>query len=149
MAVERPEPAAPTSTGDGQFKMRFIRSDGISFNSTNITAAATSTPYSTPAFLGSTARSLAIAVTDQEGFTVDGRPGLWHAVFGVYTITLRPPTIIPVQAQCLASLLEAGLPPVHEQSIDVIRLAPTDARCGTYTVRAAHPAPTPTPSGKP
>jgi len=113
-------------------------------------AAARQLAALTPAFLGSAARSLAITVTDLEGFTVDAAPNLWHAVFGVYTITLRPPTIIPSQAQCLASLVAAGIPGAPpERDIDVIRLAPTDARCGTYTVRAAHPAATPTPSAKP
>ncbi|MGZ6313874.1 MAG: cell division protein FtsQ/DivIB [Candidatus Limnocylindrales bacterium] len=146
LAAAAPDPGLPVV--DDQRGVSAGLVVGASLDPSDL-AAARQLAALTPAFLGSTARSLAIAVTDQEGFTVDGRPGLWHAVFGVYTITLRPPTIIPVQAQCLASLLEAGLPTVHEQSIDVIRLAPTDARCGTYTVRAAHPAPTPTPSGKP
>ncbi|MFI5262623.1 MAG: cell division protein FtsQ/DivIB, partial [Candidatus Limnocylindrales bacterium] len=94
----------------------------------------------TPAFLGSGAASLALAVTDDEGFTVDAQPGLWHAVFGVYTATLRPPTIVPAQVQCLASLL-AG----HEASLAIIRLAPSPNRCGTYTERSAHPTPSPGP----
>ncbi len=103
----------------------------------------------TPAFLRSAAGSLALAVTDDEGWTIDAGPDLWHAVFGVYTVTLRPPTIIPLQAQCLASLLAAGGPSLREQSFDVIRLAPTDSRCGTYTVKTAHPAASPSPSAKP
>ena len=97
-------------------------------------AAARQLAALTPAFLRSAAGSLALAVTDDEGWTLDAGPDLWHAVFGVYTVTLRPPTIIPCQAQCLASLLAAGGPSLREQSFDVIRLAPTDARCGTYTV---------------
>ena len=113
-------------------------------------AAARQLAALTPAFLDSSAHSLAITVTDEEGFTLDAAPGLWHAVFGVYTITLRPPTLIASQAQCLASLVGAAMPGAPpERSLDVIRLAPTDARCGTYTLRTAHPGPTATPSGKP
>ncbi|HTS14453.1 MAG TPA: hypothetical protein VMH24_02225, partial [Candidatus Sulfotelmatobacter sp.] len=101
----------------------------------------------TPGFLGSQATTLSLAVTDDEGFTLDAGPGLWHAVFGVYTIAVRPPTIVPQQVQCLASLI-AGSPQtrVAEASMDVIRLSLGPARCGTYTVRTAHPTASPAPS---
>lgn len=95
----------------------------------------------TPGFLGSAATGLTLTATDEEGFTLDAQPGLWHAVFGVYTTTLRPPTIVPAQVQCLASLI-AG----HETVLDVIRLAPSSSRCGTYTLRGAHPTASPRPS---
>ena len=98
----------------------------------------------TPAFLGSSATSLALAVSDDEGFTLDAQPGLWHAIFGVYTVTVRPPTIVPQQVQCLSSLL-AG----REATLAVIRLAPTTARCGTFTTRSAHPTASPTPRPSP
>ena len=65
----------------------------------------------------------------------------WHAVFGFYTPTLRPPTLIARQAQCLASLIAAG-----EARLATIYLAPGGDRCGTFT---AQPAKTPAPSAKP
>ena len=58
----------------------------------------------------------------------------WTAVFGIYTDTIRPPSIIPGQVRLLAGLL-AG----REESVARITLASeTD---GTYV-----PAPSPTPS---
>ncbi len=95
----------------------------------------------TPGSLGSAASGLTLAVTDAEGFTLDARPGSWHAIFGVYTATLRPPTLVPGQVQCLASLI-AG----HEPSLDIVRLAPATTRCGTYTVRGAPATASPRPS---
>ena len=146
LAPAAPDPGLPVVDD------RRAASAGLAVGSTldpSDLAAARQLAALTPTFLGSTATRLALTITDQEGFTMDAGPGLWHAVFGVYTVTLRPPTIIPAQAQCLASLLEADLRTLPEQRLDVIRLATTDARCGTYTLRTSQPAPTPTPSGKP
>jgi cell division septal protein FtsQ len=97
----------------------------------------------TPALLGSAATSLAVAVTDQEGFTLDAQPGLWHAVFGVYTATLRPATIVAAQVQCLASLIAA-----RERTLGTIRLPGAGSHCGTYTTPAPHAA-GPSPSATP
>jgi cell division septal protein FtsQ len=94
-----------------------------------------------PSFLGSAATGLAVGITDDEGFTVDAAPQGWHAVFGFYTPTVRPPTLIDGQAQCLASLIAAG-----EARLATIYLAPGGDRCGTFTSR---PAGTPAPSAKP
>jgi hypothetical protein len=94
-----------------------------------------------PSFLGSAATSLAVRAGDDEGFTLDAAPQGWHAVFGFYTPTVRPPTLIDGQAQCLASLIAAG-----EARLATIYLAPGGDRCGTFT---SQPAKTPAPSAKP
>lgn len=83
----------------------------------------------TPKTLGSAATTLSLEVTDGEGFTIDA-PGLWHAVFGIYTPTVRPPTLIDRQVQCLASLI-AG----REATLATIYLSPGADTCGTYTVK--------------
>lgn len=88
-----------------------------------------------PAQLGSSAGSLVLAISDSEGYTMDAAPGLWHAVFGIYTATLRPPTLVPQQVQCLTSLL-AG----REPRVATVYLAPAGERCGTFVQRPA-PAP--------
>jgi hypothetical protein len=84
----------------------------------------------TPALLGSTASQLAFRVDDRDGFVVSASPDGWRAVFGFYTPTLRPPSEIAQQVQCLRSLLAMG-----EAAIDTIYLAPQDDRCGTYLPR--------------
>lgn len=84
----------------------------------------------TPALVGSTAASLAFSATDADGFVVSAEPFGWRAVFGNYTPTLRPPSQIAQQVQCLRSLLATG-----EAAIDTIYLAPSDDRCGTYLPR--------------
>jgi hypothetical protein len=84
----------------------------------------------TPALLGSTATNLVLAADDTDGFTVTAEPFGWRAVFGFYTPTLRPPTLIGQQAQCLRNLLAEG-----EAQIDTIYLAPQGDRCGTYLPR--------------
>jgi cell division septal protein FtsQ len=80
-----------------------------------------------PADVGSSAPSLSLSVTDQNGFVVrsavkDG----WTAIFGFYTPTLRTPELIPGQVRLLRSkLAEAG-----ESTIQRVVLASdTD---GTY-----------------
>ena len=84
----------------------------------------------TPALVGSAALTLAFSVDDSRGFVVSAAPGGWRAVFGIYTPTLRPPSEIAQQVQCLRSLLATG-----ESAIDTIYLAPQDDRCGTYLPR--------------
>lgn len=95
----------------------------------------------TPSFLGSAATGLAVHVSDDEGFSVDATPQGWHAVFGFYTPSVRPPTLVDGQAQCLASLIAAG-----EARLATIYLTPGGDRCGTFT---SQPAGTAAPSAKP
>lgn len=84
----------------------------------------------TPSLVGSTATALAFSANDADGFVVTAAPDGWRAVFGFYTPTLRPPTLIAQQVQCLRSLLENG-----EGQIATIYLAPQGDRCGTYLPR--------------
>ena len=84
----------------------------------------------TPTLVGSNALSLQFSADDTDGFVVSPGPGSWRAVFGFYTPTLRPPTEIAKQVQCLRSLLATG-----ESTIGTIYLAPADDRCGTYLPR--------------
>ncbi len=88
----------------------------------------------TPALVGSSAASLAFSANDTDGFVVTadaGRPTSWRAVFGFYTPTLRPPSQIAQQVQCLRSLIGAN----GEVAIETIYLAPSNDRCGTYLPR--------------
>jgi cell division protein FtsQ len=63
-----------------------------------------------PADVGSSAPSLRLSVTDQNGFVVrSGAEDGWTAIFGFYTPTLRTPELIPGQVRLLRSkLAEAG-----------------------------------------
>jgi len=83
-----------------------------------------------PADIGSAAQKLAVFVSDANGFTVRTQPTSWEAVFGFYTPSLRPPTLIAQQVQCLRNLLASG-----EGQMDTIYLAPEGDRCGTYLPR--------------
>jgi POTRA domain, FtsQ-type len=83
-----------------------------------------------PADVGSGAARLSVSVTDADGYVVRPTPAGWTAIFGLYTPTLRPPTIVPGQVRLLASLL-AG----REAQVGRVLLASeTD---GTYQPRAA------------
>ena len=84
----------------------------------------------TPALVGSSAASLTFSANDSDGFVIAAVPSGWRAVFGFYTPTLRPPSQIAQQVQCLRSLLATG-----ESAISTIYLAPADDRCGTYLPR--------------
>jgi hypothetical protein len=81
----------------------------------------------TSSLVGSSADALEFSADDVDGFVVTAQPDGWRAVFGLYTPTLRPPTLIAQQVQCLRSLLAEG-----ESTIDTIYLAPQGDRCGTY-----------------
>jgi hypothetical protein len=81
----------------------------------------------TPALVGSSADVLELSADDTDGFVVTAQPTGWRAVFGFYTPTLRPPTLVAQQVQCLRNLLAEG-----ESTIDTIYLAPQGDRCGTY-----------------
>jgi hypothetical protein len=83
-----------------------------------------------PADVSSGASALGVAITASDGFVVRPTPPGWTAVFGLYTPTLRPPTMIPGQVRLLSSLL-AG----REASVGRVLLASeTD---GTYEPRAS------------
>jgi cell division protein FtsQ len=90
-----------------------------------------------PADVGSSAPSLRLSITDQNGFVVrSGADDGWTAIFGFYTPTLRTPELIPGQVRLLRSkLAEAG-----EATIERIVLASdTD---GTYVPKkSAEPSP--------
>lgn len=90
----------------------------------------------TPALVGSAATELVFSADDTEGFVVTADGYGWRAVFGFYTPTLRPPTHIAQQVQCLRNLLASG-----EEQMDTIYLAPEGDRCGTYLPRES-PSPT-------
>jgi len=81
----------------------------------------------TPEMLASSASTLALGIDDENGFTIDALPNGWHAIFGMYTPTLRPTDLIPPQVQCLRSLIGQG-----EHDLRTIYLSPMDERCGTF-----------------
>jgi hypothetical protein len=99
--------------------------------------AATRLASLVPADVGSSATSLAVEVTDQNGFVVAARPNGWSAIFGFYTPSLRTTELVPGQVRLLRSLLIG-----REQLVERVVLASeTD---GTYVPRA-----TPTASATP
>jgi cell division protein FtsQ len=102
--------------------------------------AATRLASLVPPDLGSSAASLGVTVSDENGFVVDAKPAGWSAVFGFYTPSLRTTELIPEQVRLLRSLL-AG----REEKVDRVILA--SATDGTYTQKAAPSAsPKPKPS---
>lgn len=94
-----------------------------------------------PADFGSAAVSLAVLVTDENGFVLEAMPKAWSAVFGFYTPSLRTTDLIQGQVRLLRSLLFGREPLVDR----VILASATD---GTYTPRAT-PAATVKPSKTP
>jgi len=103
--------------------------------------AATRLASLVPDDVGSSAVSLALAVTDENGFVVNSLPGGWSAVFGFYTPSLRTTELIPGQVVLLRSLLIG-----REQLVERVILA--SATDGTYVPRASPSAP-PKPSKVP
>jgi len=97
--------------------------------------AATRLASLVPTDIGSSAVSLAVAVTDENGFVVDARPAGWSAVFGFYTPSLRTTELIPGQVRLLRSLLIG-----REQLVERVVLA--SATDGTYVPRATPSAAT-------
>ena len=102
----------------------------------------------TPEDLGTTATTLVLRLTSDFGFVVEATgPSIeWHAVFGIYSATIRPTGMIPGQVRLLRSLL-AG----RETRIGWVILA--DDQAGTYTAKgvrppppAAEPSPSPSPA---
>ncbi len=81
-----------------------------------------------PAMLGSAAAALAVSVDDQLGFVVATDPPGWSAIFGLYGEVTRNPEIVPLQVQCLASLLaDQG-----EAAVGSVTLSPEGQLCGTF-----------------
>ena len=99
--------------------------------------AATRLASLTPAQVASSARRLAVVVTDDHGYEIRAQPEGWTAIFGFYTPSLRQPDIIPGQVRLLGRLLEG-----REASVASIVLA--DEHDGTYISR-----PSPSPTAKP
>jgi len=83
----------------------------------------------TPPVIGSAASGLVVSVTGTDGFTVSptGSPA-WVAVFGLYGEVTRSAEIVPLQVQCLASLLADH----GEGDVGRIVLSPEGQSCGTF-----------------
>lgn len=82
----------------------------------------------TPELLGSRATSLELRVDARDGYVLKSDRG-WQALFGTYTPTLQPPTVIPLQVQCLQWLLAK-----EERKLEEVWLAISDEACGTYSL---------------
>ncbi|HET7029361.1 MAG TPA: hypothetical protein VFI34_02530, partial [Candidatus Limnocylindrales bacterium] len=67
--------------------------------------AATRLAYLTPGDVGSSATTLTVRVTDDDGWILTTSPPSWTAVFGPYTPVLRTPDVIPAQVRLLRSLI--------------------------------------------
>ena len=96
--------------------------------------------------LGTGATALTLRLLSDFGFVVQATgPSIeWNAVFGIYSATIRPTSMIPGQVRLLRSLL-AG----RETRIGWVILA--DDQAGTYTAKGVRPpspsmSPSPSPS---
>ena len=78
------------------------------------------------------ATELELRVDERFGYQLRSPEYGWQARFGHYTPTLFPPDRIPLQVQCLATLLDE----LEDQLVSTW-LVPSDDACGTYTVNAA------------
>jgi hypothetical protein len=103
----------------------------------------------TPEDLGTAATTLTLRLTSDFSFVVGATgPSIeWYAVFGIYSATIRPTSMIPGQVRLLRSLL-AG----RESRIGWVILA--DDQAGTYTAKGVRPPspgaePSPSPSLSP
>ena len=101
----------------------------------------------TPADLGTAAPSINLRLVSDFGFVIEavGPTVAWTAVFGIYSVTIRPTSMIPGQVRLLRSLL-AG----RETRIGWVILA--DDQAGTYTDKGVRPPPpsaAPSPSASP
>lgn len=96
-----------------------------------------------PADLGSSAASLSLSIQDDEGWVMEAPIG-WRAVFGHYTVSLRPPTSIEMQVACLRGLLATG-----EGAVEQVTLSLSDDRCGTFVPHATPSPPSSERSGAP
>ena len=103
----------------------------------------------TPEDLGTAATTLTLRLLSDFGFVVEATgPSIeWSAVFGIYSATIRPTSMIPGQVRLLRSLL-AG----RETRIGWVILA--DDQAGTYTAKGVRPpspsvSPSPSPGTSP
>ncbi len=102
-----------------------------------------------PEDLGTAATTLTLRLLSDFGFVVEATgPSIeWSAVFGIYSATIRPTSMIPGQVRLLRSLL-AG----RETRIGWVILA--DDQAGTYTAKGVRPpspsvSPSPSPGTSP
>ena len=84
-----------------------------------------------PERIGSDATELDLRVDERFGYVLRSREHGWQARFGHYTPTLFPPDRIPLQVQCLVTLIDA-----FEDDLVSAWLVPGEEACGTYTVTA-------------
>jgi hypothetical protein len=101
----------------------------------------------TPEDLGTAATTLTLRLLSDFGFVVEATgPSIeWNAVFGIYSATIRPTSMIPGQVRLLRSLLVG-----RESRIGWVILA--DDQAGTYTAKGVRPPPPgvePSPSPSP
>jgi hypothetical protein len=81
-----------------------------------------------PERVGSASPELELRVDERLGYVLQSPELGWRARFGHYTPTIFPPERIPLQVQCLATLLEE-----REERLQGVWLVPTDEACGTFT----------------
>jgi hypothetical protein len=74
-----------------------------------------------PDDVGSVADRLLVTVSDATGFVVGTSPGSWIAIFGLYTPSARPPSMIPEQTRLLRSLLDG-----REETVAQVILSDAD-----------------------
>lgn len=79
-----------------------------------------------PVQLASASTSLTLSVEDRDGWVLASPIG-WRAVFGHYTVALRPPSQLDDQVACLAALLASG-----EAAVASVTLAVSASGCGTF-----------------
>ena len=92
----------------------------------------------TPAHLAEAGSTLALSVTDADGWVIESDSG-WRAVFGHYAPESRPPSSIQGQLTCLRALL------LSEKTVADVTLSLSDDGCGTFRSR---PSAQPAPSGR-
>jgi hypothetical protein len=138
LGEERPEAAAGLPVVEDHRASSAGLSVGVRLDPVDLDAA-TRIASLVPSDVGSAAASLRVIVNDEHGFVVRARPQGWSAVFGFYTASLRPTSIVAGQVRLLRSLL-IGREPLIE------RIVLADERDGTYVER---PTPRPIPSARP
>jgi hypothetical protein len=82
-----------------------------------------------PERVGSDSPDLELRVDERSGYELQSPELGWQAHFGHYTPTIFRPDRVPLQVQCLATLLEAV-----EVELVSAWLVPSEEACGTYTV---------------
>jgi cell division septal protein FtsQ len=132
-----PDDAASLPVVDDRRAASGLLSLGATLDPVDIDAA-TRLASLKPADVGSGAVSLAVTVTDENGFVIGTRPNAWSAIFGFYTPSLRTTELIPDQVRLLRSLL-AG------REAQVQRVVLASATDGTFIAR---PSPSATPKPK-